>query len=140
MKKWIITGLIVAVVLLGWNFQDDLVRAYVSLSSDLLENYAVSLLEAGEQGTDRYGLWKTSCYPDRGMVQFHTGGWGLAPGSSYKGFYYAADNAHKVFSAAYGDTIFMETNGDHATWTDGTDNHGRSVRLFEQWFWFEASF
>ena len=139
-KKLIIICLIVIILVLGLVFRDHLIRAYVSLFHDRLETYAVQQLAGNEKASDRYGVWKTSSYPADGMVEFHTGGWGLAPSSTYKGFYYSADNTHKLFSAAYEDTTSMEIDGDRASWTDGTDNHGISVRIEENWFWFEASF
>lgn len=140
-KKTIVLCLVIAAILAGALFRDNLIRSYVSLSHEKLEHYAVQLLESSHQQTgDSYGLWRTFCAPSQGMVEFTTGGWGLAPGSTYKGFYYSADDTHKLFSAAYPDTVSMEISGDHASWTDGTDNHGTSIRILPHWFWFEASF
>lgn len=139
-KRTIAICLIAAVLVLGLVFQDHLIRSYVSLFHDRLEDYAVQTLAGGEKNSGHYGLWKTSGYPADGMVEFRTGGWGLAPGSTYKGFYYSADNTHKVFSAARSDAISLDVDEDRATWTDGTDNHGVSIRITENWFWYEASF
>ena len=139
-KKTIAVMLVIVAVLLGLVFKDKLIRSYVSLCHDKLENYSTQILSSNERTTGRYGVWKTSGYPEENMVEFRTGGWGLAPSSIYKGFYYSGDNTHKLFSAAYKDTVTMEINGDNASWTDGTDNHGVSVRIIENWFWFEASF
>lgn len=139
-KKPIVICAIILLIALGLGFQDNLIRAYVTLCHEELESYASQMLEIAEQTTDNYGVWKTSCYPDDGMIEFHTGGWGLAPSSTYKGFYYSVDNTHKLFSAAYEDGVSMEIDGDNASWTDGTDNHGISIRIMKNWFWFEASF
>ena len=139
-KKVIAICLVIAVAILGLALKDNLIRIYVALCHENLETYAVQFLDGKERTSGQYGIWKTSCYPDDGMVEFYTGGWGLAPSSTYKGFYYSADNTHKLFSAAYKDITSMETDGDEATWTDGTDNHGISTRITENWFWFEASF
>ena len=139
-KKVIAVCLVFAVAILGLAFKDNLIRTYVAAYNEDLEAYAVQFLDGNERTSDQYGIWKTSCYPDDGMVEFYTGGWGLGPSSTYKGFYYSADNTHKLFSAAYKDITSMETDGDEATWTDGTDNHGISTRITENWFWFEASF
>lgn len=139
-KKFIAICLVVAVIVLGLIFKDDLIQSYILFCHDDLETYAIQRLDGNEKTTDKYGVWKTKCYPLDGMVEFWTGGWGLAPGSTYKGFYYAADDTHKIFSAAYEDTVSMEIDGDNATWTDGTDNHGISIRIITKWFWFEASF
>lgn len=139
-KKTIALCVVIAITILGLAFKDNLIRTYVVLCNKDLEAYATQFLDDNERTSGQYGIWKTSYYPDDGMVEFHTGGWGLAPSSTYKGFYYSADNTHKLFSAAYKDITSMETDGDHATWTDGTDNHGISTRITENWFWFEASF
>ena len=139
-KKLIAICLIAFIFILELVFRDHLIRAYVSLFHSQLEVYATQMLAGSEKTSDRYGVWKTSSYPEDSMVEFHTGGWGIAPASTYKGFYYSADNTHKLFSAAYEDTTSMETDGDRASWTDGTDNHGFSVRIARNWFWFEASF
>lgn len=139
-KKTIIICAVILLFLLGLIFQNSLIRAYVSLFSDSLETYAEEMLKNSENTSGRYGLWKTRSYPAVGMVEFRTGGFGLAPNSTYKGFYYAADDTHKPFSAAVNDGLSMEIDGDHAAWTDGTDNQGTSVRITEKWFWYEASF
>jgi len=140
MKKAMIVCLVIAVAFLALTFRDNLLRTYVVICHKDLEAYAVQFLDSKESTSGKYGAWKTSCYPEDSMVEFHTGGWGLAPSSTYKGFYYSADNTHQLFSAAYEDITSMEIDGDHAVWTDGTDNHGVSIRITEKWFWFEASF
>ena len=139
-KKRIVLVLVIAIIFFGFVLQDRLIQSYVSLCEDKLEAYAVTLLDSAEERIDSYGFWNTSCYPVQGMVEFQTGGWGLAPSSTYKGFYYSADNTHKVFSAADIAHASLEINGDYATWTDGTDNHGSSTRIVDKWFWYEASF
>ena len=139
-KKTIFVVIIIIAALLFVIFQDNLVRTYVSLCHESLETYASALLKNTDNTAGTYGVWKTVGYPEDGMVEFRTGGWGLAPNSTYKGFYYSADDTHKPFSAAYGDAISMEIDGDHASWTDGTDNNGVSIRIVKNWFWFEASF
>lgn len=139
-KKTIVICIVIAAILFGFLFKDHLIRSYVSLRHEKLEIYASGMLETGVETKDNYGLWETYIYPEDGMVEFFTGGWGLAPGSTYKGFYYSADNTHRLFSAAYEEKTTLEIDGDHAFWTDGTDNHGTSVRIAENWFWFEASF
>ena len=64
----------------------------------------------------------------------------LLPAQHTKAFTTPPIIRHQLFSAAYEDKASMEIDGDNATWTDGTDNHGVSIRITENWFWFEASF
>lgn len=140
MKKRILILALITLLVLAFALQDNLIRTYVSLCHEDLESYAVNLLKGTEEPRGTSGIWETHCYPEDGMVEFYTGGWGLVPSSTYKGFYYSADNTHKLFSAAYSDQTSMEIDGDRATWTDGTDNHGSSTRIIDHWFWFKASF
>lgn len=139
-KKTILIFSIIIILILAFAFQDSLIRTYVSGCHEELERYALQLLNNNDNIVDTYGVWKTKGYPKDGMVEFHTGGWGLTPNSTYKGFYYSADDTHKLFSAAYDDNTSMEIDGDKASWTDGTDNNGISIRIAKNWFWFEASF
>ena len=138
MKKKVIAILVSAVLILGLVFQDNLIRGYVLLRHEKLESYAAQVLKAGK--TDNYGIWETDVIHEDGVVEFRTGGWGLAPSSTYKGFYYSADNTHRVYSIADGNKAALEIDGDTAVWTDGTDNHGSSIRITDNWFWYEASF
>lgn len=139
-KKTIIILVIIAVLILGLLLRDNLIQLYVKTAHNHLETYAAKCLDSGTEKCKSYGLWDVRIHPDDHMVEFWTGGFGLAPSSTYKGFYYCADNTHKPFSITYEDTVTMQIDGDHATWTDGTDNHGSSVRIIDKWFWFEASF
>lgn len=139
-KKKIAVWLAAAVLVVGIIFKNNLIRGYVSLCHSDLENYAVQILDEDATTYGKYGLWKTSAYPEQGMVEFATGGFGLAPSSTYNGFYYSADNSHKAFAAANPDTTTLKIDGDYATWTDGTDNHGSSVRITDNWFWYKATF
>jgi len=139
--------------------QDMLVKAYVKFFHWHLESYAEELIARGPQidigdsqkdeavpewddGSrrsirDTYGPWKVTYYPEDRLVEFHTGGAGLVSNSTYWGFYYSPDNAHKVFQGA--DT-HLNVNGNLADWYGEGDNWGKSTRLLDKWFWFEASF
>ncbi len=140
-KKIVRTLIIIAVILLLLSaiiFQNSLVRLYVRIFHGPLEDFAVELLtEDPPRYSPRYGPWDARCLVERGMVEFSTGGYGLVPSTTYFGFYYSADDVHIPFQGA---DYPMVVDGDVATWTDGTDNHGTSTRIMENWFWFEASF
>lgn len=136
-KKILILSLAALILVLGLVFRNRLIRTYVVLFDDHLRAYAAQMLEHPGDASGRYGFWKTSCFPEAGMVEFRTGGWGLGSGTTYQGFYYAADDTHKAYGAA---SVPMEISGETASWTDGTDNHGTSVRIAENWFWYSAAF
>ena len=139
-RKRLLIMIVILILLLGMIFRERLIQTYVVMVREHLETYAENLLDSDDRQSDRYGFWKVRSYPEDQMVEFHTGGFGLAPSSTYKGFYYSADNVHKMFSVADKSLTTMDIEGNHATWTDGTDNHGTSMRISDNWFWYEASF
>lgn len=139
MRKKRLIAAAAVVLLLGFACREKLVKTYVLVFHEPLEAYARNCLDNSSR-SGSYGPWSVDIYHEDNMVEFMTGGSGLAPSSAYKGFYYSADNTHRVFSSADEALAPLVIDGDHATWTDGTDNHGSSTRLMENWFWFEASF
>ena len=139
-RKRLLIMIVILILLLGMIFRERLIQTYVVMVREHLVTYAENLLDSDDRQSDRYGFWKVRSYPEDQMVEFHTGGFGLAPSSTYKGFYYSADNVHKVFSVADKSLSTLDVAGDHATWTDRTDNHGTSIRITDNWFWYEASF
>lgn len=119
-------------------FYPSLVRGYVRVFHTQLEHHAQEILNGAP--SDPYGLWSVWDYPEQGMVQYMTGGSGLAPGSVYEGFYYSADDTHTPFMGLEMD---MEIQGDTAYWRapdPNSDNWGKSIRILENWYWFEAHF
>ena len=147
----VIATALLLVVLCG---QDMLAKTYVNVFHKHLESYAEELLDKAQNAsvgdvnvymhdedelymTDTYGFWKVSCYPDDNMVEFDVGGKGLVFNSTYWGFYYSPDNTHKVFQGA---DIPLNVNENLADWYGEGDNWGKSIRLLDKWFWYEASF
>jgi len=138
------------VCLLG---QDLIAKTYVMAFHKHLESYAEELLDRAESAgikdenvypdddevyvVDRYGFWDVTCYMDDNMVEFSVGGKGLVFNSTYWGFYYSPDNTHKVYQGA---DIPLNVNKDLADWYGEGDNWGKSMRLRDKWFWYEASF
>lgn len=119
-------------------FYPQIVRGYVLGAHDHLEAYALEALEAGDAGS--YGFWNVSVYPEAGMVEFRTGGSGLAPGSTYEGFYYSASDSHTPFMGLVWE---MDVQGDTTYWYDDpetSDNWCSSIRITDHFYWFEAHF
>lgn len=126
--------LLILILLAG----DAWIRVYVRLNHRRLEDFAVSALEEPQDNTLRYSGWEVSCYPQRGVVEFFAGGFGLAPSSVYKGFYYSADDIHVPFNCV---DQPMKIDGGTAEWHEPEgDNWGRSRRITAHWFWYEAHF
>ncbi|MBQ2902553.1 MAG: helix-turn-helix transcriptional regulator [Agathobacter sp.] len=133
--------------------QDLIAKTYVMVFHKNLESYAEELLDKVEDASvndeniysadnglylvDKYGFWEVTCYSSNGMVEFMVGGKGLVFNSTYWGFYYSPDNTHKVYQGA---DIPLNVNNDLADWYGEGDNWGKSIRLRDKWFWFEASF
>lgn len=134
-KKWIITILMTLLILCVMCYS-SLTQVYVKAFHNHLETYAHAML-AEQKNDTHYGFWRISVYPEDNMVQFMTGGSGLVSNSTYEGFYYSPENTHIPFQ---GVDVELSVNGDFARWTDGMDNYGTSIRLLENWFWFEAHF
>lgn len=130
--------LLIVVVFVSLFARDLLAKTYVKVFHKHLETYAEELLDKCEDTTSgQYGLWKVTCYPEDELVEFHTGGAGLVANSTYLGFYYSPDNTHKVFQGA---DVPLNVNKNLADWYGEGDNWGKSTRLMDKWFWFEASF
>ena len=114
-RKRLVTVIVVLILLLCMIFREKLIQTYVVVARKNLVAYAENLLDSDDRQSDHYGFWKVRSYPEEQMVEFHAGGFGLAPSSTYKGFYYSADNVHKVFSVADKSLSTMDVAGDHAT-------------------------
>ncbi len=75
---------------------------------------------------------------DDTIVQFFYSGFGIAPASKYYGFYYSEKNEPAVYQNAK--EYLRQTGEQEWTWTDGTDNGGRTTRITDHWFYYEAWF
>lgn len=136
--KLITVIFVVVSLFVGIFGQDMLAKVFVKVFHNHLENYAEGLLkECDCTISDNYGFWKVTCYPEDNMVQFSTGGAGLVANSVYEGFYYSSDNTHKPFQGA---DVPLIVNKDLAHWNGEGDNWGKSTRLIDKWFWYEAHF
>lgn len=72
------------------------------------------------------------------IVQFSTGGWGLAPSSTYWGFYYSESGLPAAYQNV--DMELIPVSEDEWCWNDGTDNGGVTRRVDEHWFSYQAWF
>ena len=134
----IVCMLLVVVLILCFACYPILVRGYVLGNQGKLEQYAAEALQQGNAGS--YGLWSVWVDEEAGVVYFHTGGSGLAPGSTYEGFYYAPDDSPVAY---YSPEAPLDIQGDTAYWRDpdpNSDNWGKSTKICDHWYWFEAHF
>ena len=129
---------LIAAILIGLLCYPILAKSYLQANADTLEAYAKNQLQTGENSS--YGPWEVSVYPDSGLVLFHTGGSGLAPGSIYEGFYYSASGEHAPFPDFTGESDIW---GDTALFRDPTensDNFQHSTHIVGPFFWFELHY
>lgn len=132
----LIAGCSIGLILFVFINYNAMIKAYVHLRQDHLITYCEALLASGDDHTT-YGLWDVHIYPEKGMVEFHTGGSGIGSETSYEGFYYSAEDEHiPIFGADMPKEIYEDTG----YWTDGTDNHGTTQRFQKFFYWFEAHF
>ena len=75
-------------------------------------------------------------FDDGAMVEFTTGGFGIAPASFYSGVYYSADGGPKPFQNSDNELI---PDGDGWVWQEAdSDNRGETYPLGGGWYTFEA--
>ncbi len=72
------------------------------------------------------------------IVQFMVKGYGLAPSSTYVGFYYSESDIPAAFQ---NENYQLSKKGENKwEWTGTGDNHGTTIKLRNNWYYFEASF
>ena len=74
---------------------------------------------------------------DNGMIEFFVKGRGIAPASSYFGFYYSVDGAPLAFQNT---KVTLIESGDGWKWTHGGDNRGYTEHISGNWYYYEAAF
>ncbi len=72
------------------------------------------------------------------IVQFFHSGVGIAPSSKYYGFYYSEDNVPVSFQN--GREPVKEVAENEWTWKGSGDNGGRTKKIVERWYYYEAWF
>lgn len=75
---------------------------------------------------------------DNAIVEFYTGGKGLAPSTNYYGFYYSENNNPSTFQNCDEKLVQYKTNSWE--WIGTGDNKGKTIKIIDNWFYFEAKF
>lgn len=104
-----------------------------------LEEIAADCLR-GSQTAARYkSVEIEGVFPgEHRIVQFFSGGFGLAPASTYCGFYYSEDGVPAAYQNV--DVPLTPAGEGEWRWSDGTDNGGMTRRITEHWFSYRAWF
>ena len=72
-------------------------------------------------------------------MQFLYFAFGLVPSTRYYGFYYSQDDVPVPFQNA--GAVLSQVSEEEWNWYDaGTDNGGRTKRITDHWFYYEAWF
>lgn len=72
------------------------------------------------------------------MVEFLLSGFGLGSATSYYGCYYSPDDVPLTFQN--GNERLTQCGHDSWKWSGRGDNQGRTVKIMDNWYYFEASF
>ena len=115
------------------------IERFVAANQAALEEIAADCLR-GSQTAARYkSVEIEGVFPgEHRIVQFFSGGFGLAPASTYCGFYYSEDGVPAAYQNV--DVPLTPAGEDAWRWSDGTDNGGMTRRITEHWFSYRAWF
>ena len=111
-----------------------MITGYVKLNAEELE---VTAQEAGYavQKDGAIRIRRAQNRPD--MVEFDCWGWGLAPSSTYIGFYYSENDEPIPFQGVLQQ---LTESGSGWAWQEPeSDNHGYTEKIMDNWYYFEAS-
>lgn len=102
------------------------------------EAVAVQLLSTGEP-MEVKGVGNIKVLMgDHAMVDFYVTGFGLAPSSTYYGFFYSPDDVPLAIWNI--DVELTEYAEDEWKWTEYGDNRGVTKKIVDGWYYYEASF
>ena len=115
------------------------IERFVAANQAALEEIAADCLR-GSQTAARYkSVEIEGVFPgEHRIVQFFSGGFGLAPASTYCGFYYSEDGVPAAYQNV--DVPLTPAGENRWRWSDGTDNGGVTRRITGHWFSYRAWF
>lgn len=141
-NKVAVTILVIVLIIgLIWNVfgpflvNQTLITGYVKSHAEELEQIAQDAGYA-EQKMGTIRIKKCVNRPD--LVEFDCWGWGLAPSSTYTGFYYSENDEPIPFQGVMQELV---ADGDGWSWQEPkSDNHGYTEKIMDKWYYYEASF
>lgn len=118
-------------------FSKWMIWQYVLRNQEKLTAYAQNVIDEQPLNPKYYNGWRVYYYSEN-MVEFCTSSFGLTPSTTYKGFYYSADDLPHGFQNVPVD--FHETENGWE-WTELVgDNIQYTERITLNWYWYEAKF
>ena len=120
--------------LMGGGVEQRVVTLFEKHGAELTEQMAAFEEDGTIAGTKN---WKsvTHWQGEHEMVEYTV----ATAGSTYYGFYYSPDDVPLAFQNTDVPLVPAETE-EGWIWTAEGDNRGRTYRLAERWFYFEAKF
>ena len=108
-------------------------------SRELFERAAAELLAMGETEIELPGVKDIRVWGEGGeaVVEFTTGGFGLAPSGTYHGVYYSADGEPAAFQNT---DVPLGPSREGWIWHGEGDNYGETRHISGSWYTFYASF
>lgn len=141
MKHWkkfraaIVMVLLAAAVICVFSTPQRRITRFVGTNQEALEALAESCLSGTPGATSLQGAQVEQVFPGKqDIVQFSYG----HSGFHYFGFYYAPLDQPAAYQNA---ACPLTPTGENTwEWSDGTDNGGRTVKITEKWYFYEAWF
>ena len=140
-RKWIWIGLIVIIVVSVLVMSNPQIRTnlFVRLYHEQIEEGL--RLNAGVPADDAvlFGYESVDTWPgEHTMVEFMISGFGLGSATSYYGCYYSPDDVPLAFQNM--DVKLTQCGHDSWKWSAEGDNAGKTMKIMDNWYYFEASF
>lgn len=145
MKKWNRIIVLAALIILAVyavkyiSNPERRIRSFINQNSKELVTIAEAYLNSDAVTKTYKGVEVEQTFRgSHDIVQFYYGGVGIVPASKYYGFYYSPDDVPTAYQNA--NCSLSAVSDDEWEWSDGTDNGGRTIKLFKDWFYYEAWF
>ena len=125
------------------NYND--ISKYVNENYEELEHIAIEYINGNEIQKPQYvssisvhSPDKQYVHSDNTIVEFSQGGSGLVSTSTYYGFYYSENDIPAAFQNCSKELTEYEKY--KWSWTGVGDNRGTTIKIRDNWYYFEASF
>ena len=140
-RKWIWIGMAAILILAILAVSNPQIRTnlFVRLYHEKIEeglrmNAGVPADDAVLFGYESVNTW----HGEHAMVEFLISGLGLGSASSYYGCYYSPDDVPLAFQNM--DVKLTQCGHESWKWTAKGDNQGKTIKIMDHWYYFEASF
>ena len=112
---------------------------YVKTNTQQLTAEAESIIENGVSAHHQYDDMTVTYYINANypIVEFSSGGFGIAPSGYYTGFYYSPEDIPVRYN---GSGTNMEQDKNGWRYQERGDNHGYTEKICDNWYWYKFWF